>query len=68
MALYATLTTPPSVQKLVSKVALDLVTVSYLEGIKKLPTSENGLLLFRFTWVNDFNDLTNEVIETMVRI
>lgn len=68
MALYAILTAPPSVQKLVSKVTPNLGTVSYLEGIKKVPTSENGFLLFRFTWVNDFNDLTNEVIETMVRI
>ncbi|KAH8701181.1 hypothetical protein GQ44DRAFT_718014 [Phaeosphaeriaceae sp. PMI808] len=65
MALYAILTAPPSVQKLVSKVTSDLGTVSYLEGITRVPTSENGFLLFRFTWVNDFNDLTNEVIETM---
>ena len=68
MALYAILTAKPSVQELASKVASLLGTVSFLEGIKRVPTSKEDVSVFRYKWTKDFNDLTNELIKTMVRM
>lgn len=65
MPLFSVLDTDPSVKELAAKVASLLGTPSHLESIRRVPTAEEGMHLFQFQWVEDFQKLADQLAITM---